>query len=236
MENIKQLINNPKYNFLYKMDSHKYKKTFNKDKIILIQNYYKPENKERQKEINRCLSLNCNNKFLNEIQLLENNEELSQIHNKIKTFNINKRPNFTTFFNHIETLKDAYIIISNSDIYFNDTIKNIFLTPLKLHKSCFLCVRRDDNKLFKGSASLGDYSDGFDGWIYHTNQFKNFEFNSYLGVPFCDIKINYNMVMNDYNLINEPNLIKCFHLHKDDKRNYKNEHCKPPFIAITPKF
>ena len=103
--------------------------------MILITTYYISDNEERNNEIRKCLIKNCENKYIEKIYLLNNKIfDLSFINNK----NLNKIEQLIISIedSYILNYKDAIIfinnklknkicILSNSDIYFDDTLSKI---------------------------------------------------------------------------------------------------------------
>ena len=121
---------------------------------------------------------------------------------------------------------EGYIIISNSDIYYNETLLNIYRFNLK-NKRAALCQLRIELKtnLFKIKPYA---STSQDTWIYHTNNKINTDkyFISYLGVSSCDGYMTYCLRKENFKLYNFPNLIKCFHVHREARRDSPLRHSK----------
>ena len=112
------------------------------DEIILIQQFFIHSNSERYKEIKETLSYNTYNKYIDKIILLNeriySSEELGVSSDKIKQVNIKKRLTYKDAFDYAETLGDnKYIILSNSDIFFDATIKRIKISGLTTNKKLF---------------------------------------------------------------------------------------------------
>ena len=100
--------------------------------IILITQFYISSNSNRQKEIVDCLIYNLNNPFINIIYLIsEKDYNLNQIglpenvnNSKIKIININARMKYSDAFNIVSQFNlKGYIIIANSDIFFDSTLE-----------------------------------------------------------------------------------------------------------------
>ena len=101
-----------------------------KTKIALIQQFHIPSSASRYEEIKDTLKKNVNNQKINNIYLL--NEKIytpkelgfeNTIPNKIKQFDISNRLTYKTalFFARTQ-LVDTFVIISNNDIYYDDSI------------------------------------------------------------------------------------------------------------------
>ena len=202
------------------------------DNIYLVQQFYIHRDVRRYNEILFCLRQNCNNEYINKIYLLNeknytqkelglNNEQIK----KIVQVNIKKRMKYSDFFNFINHKKEkdklqGYVILSNSDIYLNETVTNLYRTNLSFQKACFMQLRLDTIR-----KHLKRRNDSQDTWIFHSNtipQLKfNYLFNFNLGVPGCDNKIAYLFYKIGYIIYNEPFRIETVHIHKSNIRNYK---------------
>lgn len=144
--------------------------------MILVTTYYKSVNQNRNNEINKCLYKNVNNKFIEKIYLL-NNEIFDMnfdIHNKIVQIVISKddsyRLKYKDAINFInENLKNKICILSNSDIYFDNTISKI---NNNIINDRFFALLRYDEDLDgnKHIFKLHDNprNDSQDSWIFRS--------------------------------------------------------------------
>ena len=121
--------------------------------IFLFQQFFIHRNNERYEEIKYCLKKNAENKYINTIYLL-NERIYSQIElgindddmKKIKQINIGKRITYKYVFDYVKSQKlEGYIVLSNSDIYLDDTITNIFNTSLYSGNCWYSQLRIEDN-------------------------------------------------------------------------------------------
>ena len=215
--------------------------------INLFQQFYINKIDERQNEIRKTLLYNCNNNSINNIYLLNeriySDEELGVKSDKIKQIVIDKRITYQDIFTFVENNNiDGYIIISNSDIFFDKSIKNIQKCQLINDKKVY-CLNRfnfDSKNLSGLDLDLSGRPDCQDVWIYHSN-FNNILFNKdifdiELGTPGCDNKIIYLFKILGFNCYNEPEIIKSYHFHKIMTRNYDQNTKRPnyPYYAIFP--
>ena len=215
--------------------------------INLFQQFYINKIDERQNEIRKTLLYNCNNNSINNIYLLNeriySDEELGVKSDKIKQIVIDKRMTYQDIFTFVENNNiDGYIIISNSDIFFDKSIKNIQKCQVIKDKKVY-CLNRFnfDSKNLSGLVlDLSGRPDCQDVWIYHSN-FNNILFNKdifdiELGTPGCDNKIIYLFKILGFNCYNEPEIIKSYHFHKIMTRNYDKNTKRPnyPYYAIFP--
>lgn len=204
----------------------------NIDNIYLVQQFYIHSNLKRYNEILFCLKQNCNNDFIDKIYLLNEKiytqKELRLNDKQIKKViqvNIKKRLKYSDFFNFINYKKEkdklkGYVILSNSDIYLNNTITNLYRTNLSFKRACFMQLRLNTVHKY-----LKIRTDSQDTWIFHSNTLPhmkfNYLFNFNLGIPGCDNKIAYIFFKLNYLIYNEPYRIETIHIHKSNIRNYK---------------
>ena len=192
-----------------------------KIKINLFVNYYQCGNKERQKEIDFCLDYNKKSNLFSEIIIFDG------------------RPTYNDFFKETKNYPNDINILTNSDIYFNDTI----LKVKEMTDSQCYCITRWEEDEEKGAVRFKEkhvynneakekYSQ--DVWVFKgKTRSINGRFN--LGVPGCDNRIAYEITMSGYKVSNPCPDIQCIHKHKNPERNYTLPHkVPPPYKFIDP--
>jgi hypothetical protein len=212
--------------------------------MILITSFYIPNNELREKEINLCLQKNYENPLITKIYLLNNeiyefpkklslneNENENEKNNKIQQIIINSFPNYKlrfddaiNFINNCEECKNRYCILSNSDIYFDETLEKINNTTIT--NNVFALLRYDqnvDNSLFLYSENNRPRINSQDSWIFKSplkidiNRI-DFEF----GVLGCDNAFA-NVIYTSGIYISNPCYdIKTIHVHSSNFRTYNN--------------
>lgn len=209
----------------------------NDKEIILITQFYIPKDNKRKQEIITCLEKNLNNKYIREIHLfVEKKYKLKSIlknnknFNKIKLILENDRLSFKRAFNYsndniVSDSKNKIIILANSDIFFDNTIKNLYTYNLN---QTFLALSRidaiDRNNNFKYQKAFSQ-----DTWIWYNkiNVTKNNDqYNDdgiILGFAGCDNTISYILDKSGYKVENKCKLINTFHLHENDFREWTNK-------------
>jgi hypothetical protein len=228
------------------------------DSINLFIQFYIDSNPGRQKEIVKCLKYNLLNDEINKIYLLNeriytieelqltNEEQL--VNKKIVQVNMGVRLTYAYFFRYIreqssvitetgEKALSGYCILANSDIFMDTSIKKLRYTDIHLHKKMFALLRYD--YVNKKAKLFGPRMDSQDTWIFHTNflvserEEKMFKFG--LGKPGCDNKIIYLMNVLGYEVINDPEYVRTYHLHTSNVRNYNsNDTILHPWGLIMP--
>ena len=206
------------------------------EKIYLFMQYFKPKNNYRFNELKQTMQYNSINTSIEQIYLL--NEKIYKLKDlglkgqhtatiaKVIQKNVKKRLSFKMLFDFVLREKiNGYIVIANTDIFFDYTIKNLLKTGLSKQKAIYSLVRYEFNqkKLQKCKLFGCGRADSQDVWIIHSSQIprqtKLFNFN--FGVPGCDNKINYLFLILGYKIYNDPFLIKTYHNHKSQLRNYE---------------
>ena len=159
---------------------------------------------------------------------------LDKIPDKVIQINIGKRLKFGDVFKFIRRFRiKGYIIISNLDIFFNHTLKNIYFTSLKQRRIVYCQLRFELNNPTKRLKACSQ-----DTWIYHSNfpvRYVN-SFNYYFGQPGCDIRTNYLLWEQGFKCHNHPSAINCIHVHNETTRNYEFDHIREPRLQVFPVY
>lgn len=203
-------------------------KNYNNENIYLIQQYYIDKSEIREKEVDFSLLKNIENKNIKKIYLLNEKFYDKKILNneKIEQININKRLEYIDFFNFINQNKiknKGYYILSNIDIFFNESINKIKYGLLNKTKSIY-CLTRYEYKTENKIEINNKYKNcSQDSWIIHSNFSKVKNKKMYeikLGKPYCDNRICYLLNQEKFYIINDMKNIKSYHYHNSNIRNY----------------
>jgi hypothetical protein len=186
----------------------------------IVTSYYRSEHPQRQKEIDDCLLKNVENPYIQSIHLLNDQiyplEFLSdqrKIVQKVVDDDHKKRLGFDYAIQYInENLMNERYILTNSDIYFDDTLKLIqdynftnTVMALSRYDNGHLCNRGDSQDCWIGVAPLQvDLS------------LCSFKF----GIGRCDNRIAWVIHHAGYHLFNPSKTIHIHHLHQSNIRNY----------------
>ncbi|ANS04211.1 hypothetical protein [uncultured Mediterranean phage] len=223
--------------------------TEKKDPINVYSQFYIDKKEERYNEIKYTLKKNVENNSIDNIFLLNERqyttEELGIESDKIHQIIIGKRLEYQDFFEYSKT-HQGYLVFVNSDIYFDDTIQNLYYSGIDQKKICYcLCRHEDDGNLHydKASFKLANYRQrewgwdlsklthgkiifgtehSSDTWIIHSNfnkTIKNMKIP--LGVAGCDNRFHFEIIHNGFDPINEPFFITTHHHHASNIRNYQ---------------
>jgi hypothetical protein len=206
--------------------------------VWLIQQYYQAPRKERAKELSQVLEKNINNPYIDKIVLLNekiyDSQELQSP--KIQQVNIGHRLTYYDVLTYIknDVPKDTIVVFSNSDIYLDNTLRQLY--SLDLDKKFLALLRYDmpDDILF------GPRADSQDTWILWSSSVdfdvtqEEFGFN--FGVPGCDNAITVAMLKKKFAISNPALSIKSYHVHASNIRNYVASDVldKPIFLYVEP--
>ncbi len=211
--------------------------------IRLITSYYVDSDPQRQKELDFCIEKNVNNPLIDEILILNETDTLPLENSKIKEIKFS-RPKFKDFFESINNITEEndVNILTNTDIFFNETLGN--LNNLKLVNKVVTLLRWEYNggKPFIPTRR-GDCQDSWI-WLGKMGNLDNTDF--YLGKLGCDNRIAWEFKNSGYDLTNDCDLIQSIHVHETKKRNYtqtfvgtkehdeNKEVVPPPYFYVYP--
>ena len=206
--------------------------------LNLITSYYHSPNDERQQELNQCLINNAKNSHIKTIYLL--NAQIYDLYfvdqehiGKIVQLVVNPENKDRLQYDCAIQFANNFLygqkcILSNSDIYFDDTLQILNYIPF-------------DNLAF----ALSKYENGIlaerlidsqDSWIFQSPlrldmsllQFK-------FGVPGCDNVFADILLKSGYQLHNPCKSIVSNHLHRSNYRTYTEEdRIKGEYTGIVP--
>ena len=218
----------------------------NDEPIYVFLQYYVDPVRARHREIESCLKLNSENPVIDKVILLNErmykHKDLGGLNStKVQQINISKRLMYSDVFHYVNENKlKGYIIIANSDIFFDETLEKIKYSTLHTDRQMMALLRYEYDPTNKYNSKLfGPRYDSQDTWIFHTNHFiepreeKLFAFN--LGKPGCDNKLVYLMNVLNIEVVNDPATIKTYHYHKSNIRNYTAKEVLPlPWAVVVP--
>lgn len=207
------------------------------EKFNLITVLYNETNEERIAEYLTCLEKNLVHDRIDKIHIIydtsKDNEEtmlLDYIKNKeLPITYINGRASYAFCFDLANKLyPNSRIILSNADIYFNETLyllddydltnKFLALTRWTVLKNGLLEIFKQYNQ--SGNFSKEGSESSQDVWIFST-PIKDFHENTIqIGTMGCDTTITYYAHASGLNVINPCLSIQCCHLHLSETRNY----------------
>ena len=190
--------------------------------MILTSDYHISENSERQKEYDFCINKNIENPDIKKIIYFITDQEPKHLHKKIEYVKVDTRPTYKTFFTYMnEKYPNETIILSNLDIFFDETIN--LIKNIDFNKKVLALTRYEytnNNWILFNERNCARVSQ--DTWVFKTPlNIDNVYCDFTLGIPGCDNRIAYELVKNEYNVINNCLTIKTYHKHDSNHRTYK---------------
>lgn len=190
-------------------------------KLVLITQYYNDKNKTRQKEIDDTLKTNVTKDLFDFYCIItETDIELPIKNEKIKVYNIQKRLAYKdAFIICNENYKDCVCMLANSDIEFDESIHK--LKDIKNDDFVVLTrYERHFNKVISHDTNMISISQDTWGFVTPVPETIIDNTDFYLGKLACDNRIAYEFYNENYKLYNPYVLIKTYHNHESNVRNY----------------
>lgn len=224
------------------------------DDIFLITQFYIDSNNKRLDELLFCLKKNVTSGFFKKIILINEkiytSSQLGLSQHEMKYIKQINNENRMTYQHAFSAARDmnliGYIVISNSDIFFDNTILNIYKSCLSTSKSLYALVRFE----YKGEKNLNECSlhsntsMSQDVWIIHNKYLPTCDeiinLNIFLGCRGCDNAIAYKLNNLGYVLKNEPYTVRTYHNHNSFVRSspHRKNNAPRPYLnipAVIPK-
>lgn len=199
------------------------------NKTWLFTQFFRHKNNRRFKEIKDCLMKNCESPFIDKIILLNEKNYSNEWKyfpgaDKIQQVVIGQRLSYSHFLQYVhdQVPDDVFTILSNADIYFSDSIRDLFKIDMK---NKMLALLRWDVDPSENVTLFGPRADSQDSWIFLSNSIRSrtwdySKFNFHLGHPGCDNAFAGHILRNHFVISNPALTFKSFHLHNTSIRNY----------------
>jgi hypothetical protein len=211
-----------------------------KSHIHLLIDYYKfkEPNPERQSELDTCLIDNITNDNFYKVHVFSN-DELPKITDKVIQVSTSKRLEYKEYFEYAKNNipEGDIIVLSNSDMYFDDTISKI--TKLDLNNTVLALTRwcpEHGHKIIDNNIHVyANAEKSQDVWIWKSflKNYESVDCNFTLGVLGCDNKIAHSFSQMGYDVINPSLEIITYHLHKNDStRIYDPVWLPGPYLFV----
>lgn len=185
--------------------------------------YYQCGDKERQKEIDLCLSKNAENALIDNLfVVIDDGCECPVESSNIRVININTRLTYKKWIEMTaQYCTSGITVLCNSDIYFDESLGCIH-EVLKEEKS-FIALSRWE--LLGGSTSKHPNPHwSQDTWAMNVGEELSPTFMHQLdfpmGVPRCDNKIAYLFAVQGWKVFNPVDFLKSIHAHETQMRTY----------------
>ena len=224
--------------------------------MILLIEYFKSPNPDRDSEYLFCINQNVNNSLIEEIYVfISDDSELVIKNPKIKIEKRETRPTFYDLFEFANSFESKEVIISNTDIFLDQTLSelkgydlnNKFLALTRwdiFQQQNNWFVRYYDNPWMECHKSDGTIDEdesistshlSQDCWIFKTPVKMDDRLKFLMGKPGCDNRITQIMHENEYQVSNPSLLVKILHYHQTNYRTYTNQDVIPgPYLLVRP--
>jgi len=184
--------------------------------IHLIVQYYRAATSERQCEIDTCLRNNLLNNHISAVHLLTEDEfDLTKFPNfeKVRQTVIGERLTYEKAFSYANDWPEPVIwLLANADIYFDDTLR--FLIDADLTNTVYALTRHDiqrDGSIRSVTVEFAHLCQ--DAWVFTAPiPLKRLFTSFYLGIPGCDNRLVYELILAGYNVINPSLTVTARHL------------------------
>ena len=218
--------------------------------LVLIQQYYKPPQQSRAKELEKCLIKNLDNPLIDTIYLFVESKDikLPQHRNNDKLVLIHKKSRIT-YADCIEFIqnkigKGSLVAFANADIYLDDSWSSLW--SVDLHDIFFALLRWEEHgNNGQGPPELfsqnGPRSDSQDTWVIHSDSVVERRWNLdpfriQFGTAGCDNAILVEFLRNKFRIVNPAMSLRTLHVHASQIRNYdpKDIVDRPVYMHVDP--
>lgn len=189
---------------------------------LVISLYYESK-EERNKELLYCLEKNIENEHIKKIHILYDSNVICDglknlmKDNKIVFQKINARPTFNYIFDYCNKNIKGKTIVSNSDIFYDDSLKLLS----NMNDNNFFSISRLEKN--NGDWEPIKFENGYDNifsqdtWIFNSPMKYQISNEMKIGTFYSDSLMNYFLKNSDYKGYNLSNYVKCFHI--QDKKS-----------------
>jgi hypothetical protein len=212
-------------------------------KLLMITQYYKAEKARRAKEITTCLQKNIDNPLIDKIVLLNESKLDIPSSKKVTQEVVGERLKYSTVIRWIAEKAPAntLCVFANSDIYLDETWKNLWATTMEDRFLSLLRYEASENIADKDHVIFGPRADSQDTWVVLSDSVKAKKWD-YDAIDFmfgkagCDNAINVEMLRMKFVVANPALTLKTHHLHTSQIRNYDPNDIvdKPVYFYIQP--
>ena len=211
--------------------------------LWMITQYYKPTSAARAREITTCLKKNLENPLIDKMVLLTETQMDVPDSEKILQEVVGERLKYSTVLKWIaeKAPENTICVFANSDIYLDETWKNVWATKMEDRFLSLLRYEAVDNVPDEQHELFGPRADSQDTWVVLSDSVKQKKWD-YAAVDFmfgkagCDNAINIEMLRAKFTVTNPSLTIKTHHLHGSQVRNYDPQDIvdKPMYFYIQP--
>lgn len=211
--------------------------------LVLIQQYYKPSDLKREKELKKCLIQNIECEYIDQIYLfMESNLSLpSDPQGKITQIPLKTRLSYANCIDLIQRIigSGKLVVFANADIYLDKSWKSIWSVNLK---DVFVALLRwEEGSVNQEPTLFGPRNDSQDSWLIHSDSVLDRTWNlSAFNIPFgksgCDNAILIEFLRNKFKIVNPAMNLRTIHVHKSEFRTYVKSDIvdRPNYMFVEP--
>jgi hypothetical protein len=211
--------------------------------LVLIQQYYKPADSKREKELKKCLIQNIECEYIDQIYLfMESNLSLpSDPQGKITQIPLKTRLSYANCIDLIQRIigSGKLVVFANADIYLDKSWKSAWSVNLK---DVFVALLRWEEGINGQEPTLfGPRNDSQDTWLIHSDCVLDRKWNlSAFNIPFgksgCDNAILIEFLRNKFKIVNPAMSLRTIHVHKSEFRTYVKSDIvdRPNYMFVEP--
>lgn len=202
--------------------------------VFLFVPFYLDSLTARKEEILLCLKNNISNFVFEKIFLVSEQDNTIFNHPKLRYIKMEKRPTYSDVFSLArEVNPDGINFVFNADIYMKpiDVLKAVKLIDENILESELVLALSRWDITIEGDYKHYCKKDSQDSWIFKGGLTPHLKADFHFGKPGCDNRIAYELMRQDYLVINPSKEIKSFHIHKSQVRNYSEiDRIPPPYF------
>ena len=209
--------------------------------LVLIQQFYKPKDKIREKELRKCLTKNIECEFIDKIILFTETSNLNLPQSsKIQQIPLKTRLSYSHCINTIQDVvgHGSLVAFANADIYLDSSWRSVW--SVNLH-DIFVALLRWEESSAGEPTIFGPRNDSQDTWLIHSDSVleRKWDLNA-LNIPFgkagCDNAILIEFLRNKFKIVNPAMSLKTIHCHASEIRNYDKTDIvdRPNYMFVEP--
>jgi hypothetical protein len=211
--------------------------------LVLIQQYYKPSDLKREKELRKCLIQNIECEYIDQIYLfMESNLSLpSDPQGKITQIPLKTRLSYANCIDLIQRIigSGKLVVFANADIYLDKSWKSAW--SVNLNDVFVALLRWEEGSVNQEPTLFGPRNDSQDSWLIHSDSVLNRTWNlSAFNIPFgksgCDNAILIEFLRNKFKIVNPAMNLRTIHVHKSEFRTYIKSDIvdRPNYMFVDP--
>ena len=213
--------------------------------LVLIQQYYKPPQAARIRELEKCLKKNLENPLIDRIYLFVESKDLKlPKSDKLVLMYKKTRITYADCIELIQTKigKGHLVAFANADIYLDASWSNLWATNIK--DVCLALLRWEEEGNDGTSITpelYGPRADSQDTWVLHSDSVIERTWNMEpFKIPFgtagCDNAILVEFLRQKFRIVNPAMSLRTIHVHKSQIRSYdpKDIVDRPTYMFVDP--